>query len=153
VRDAKKFASTGGWGFALFDAEGMVHGEPDLEQSQACFACHQMVTNKSYVFSEAIAVPVAGRMTPDPHSAETAPPTAKTEAQTDTNDLFHWEDSGNLPDALQTYLRQFPRVRVVGNPIASHIFEGTFDEIKPTLSKEAAKREVPALIYDKKKGG
>ncbi len=37
VKDSKKYAATGGWGFARF-----VDGKPaDEAQHQTCFACHQ----------------------------------------------------------------------------------------------------------------
>jgi hypothetical protein len=48
VKDSKKYASTGGWGFGRF-----VNGMPvDLAQHQTCFACHQaLVKNHDYVFT------------------------------------------------------------------------------------------------------
>jgi len=37
VKDSKKYASTGGWGFAQFD-----HGKPASEAvHNTCFACHR----------------------------------------------------------------------------------------------------------------
>jgi hypothetical protein len=37
VKDSKKYAATGGWGFGRF-----INGQPvDLAQHQTCFACHQ----------------------------------------------------------------------------------------------------------------
>jgi hypothetical protein len=48
VKDSKKYASTGGWGFGRF-----VNGQPaDEAQHQTCFACHQArVQNHDYVFT------------------------------------------------------------------------------------------------------
>ncbi|MBT2333044.1 cytochrome P460 family protein [Variovorax paradoxus] len=48
VKDSKKYAATGGWGFGRF-----VNGKPvDLAQHQTCFACHQaLVKNHDYVFT------------------------------------------------------------------------------------------------------
>jgi len=48
VKDAKKYASTGGWGFGRF-----VDGQPvDEAQHRTCFACHQArVKNHDYVFT------------------------------------------------------------------------------------------------------
>lgn len=48
VKDSKKYASTGGWGFGRF-----INGKPvDLAQHQTCFACHQaLVKNHDYVFT------------------------------------------------------------------------------------------------------
>ncbi len=48
VKDSKKYAATGGWGFGRF-----IDGKPaDLAQHQTCFACHQaLVKNNDYVFT------------------------------------------------------------------------------------------------------
>ncbi|MEZ2129837.1 MULTISPECIES: cytochrome P460 family protein [unclassified Sinorhizobium] len=48
VKDSKKYASTGGWGFGRF-----VNGKPvDEAQHQTCFACHEArVKGRDYVFT------------------------------------------------------------------------------------------------------
>ncbi len=48
VKDSKRYASTGGWGFGRF-----VDGKPvDLAQHQTCFACHAArVPDRDYVFT------------------------------------------------------------------------------------------------------
>ncbi|MGY4493606.1 cytochrome P460 family protein [Pseudomonas sp. TE3610] len=48
VKDAKRYAATGGWGFGRF-----INGQPaDEAQHQTCFACHQAkVQNHDYVFT------------------------------------------------------------------------------------------------------
>ena len=48
VKDSKKYAATGGWGFGRF-----VNGKPaDLAQHQTCFACHQaLVKDHDFVFT------------------------------------------------------------------------------------------------------
>ncbi|MGP9812674.1 cytochrome P460 family protein [Rhodopseudomonas sp. NSM] len=48
VKDSRKFAGTGGWGFGRF-----VQGPPaDEAQHQTCFACHQArVVGHDYVFT------------------------------------------------------------------------------------------------------
>lgn len=47
VKDSKKFASTGGWGFAQFD-DGKAIDEATLG---ACFACHVPVEARDYIFT------------------------------------------------------------------------------------------------------
>lgn len=49
VKDSKKYASTGGWGFGRF-----INGKPaDEAQHQTCFACHQaLVKDRDYVFTK-----------------------------------------------------------------------------------------------------
>ena len=48
VKDSKKYAATGGWGFGRF-----INGKPvDQAQHETCFACHQaLVKNHDYVFT------------------------------------------------------------------------------------------------------
>lgn len=51
VKDAARFAGTGGWGF-----EGFAAGDPARpvvgdEAGEACFACHTEVASRDYVFS------------------------------------------------------------------------------------------------------
>jgi hypothetical protein len=48
VKDATKYASTGGWLYAQFD-----DGRPleDEKQLRACFVCHQAITDRDYVFT------------------------------------------------------------------------------------------------------
>jgi hypothetical protein len=48
VKDARRYASTGGWGFGRF-----INGVPaDIGQHRTCFACHQArVKNHDYVFT------------------------------------------------------------------------------------------------------
>ncbi len=47
VKDSKKYASTGGWGFAHFD-DGKTADEAVLN---TCFACHQAVKERDFVFT------------------------------------------------------------------------------------------------------
>lgn len=47
VKDSKKYAATGGWGFAHFN-----EGKPaDEKVHNTCFACHQAVTSCDFVFN------------------------------------------------------------------------------------------------------
>jgi Cytochrome P460 len=47
VKDSKKYAATGGWGFAQFD-----DGKPaDEAVLNTCFACHQAIKARDFVFT------------------------------------------------------------------------------------------------------
>ena len=47
VKDAKKYASTGGWGFAQFN-----DGKPaDESAHKTCFPCHATVRARDFVFN------------------------------------------------------------------------------------------------------
>lgn len=48
IKDAKKFASTGGWGYAQFN-----DGQPaDEAVHKACFPCHQGISARDFVFTQ-----------------------------------------------------------------------------------------------------
>jgi hypothetical protein len=47
VRDSKKYAQTGGWGYAQFD-----DGKPAAEaHMQSCYPCHQLIDSRNQVFT------------------------------------------------------------------------------------------------------
>ncbi|MGQ0722234.1 MAG: cytochrome P460 family protein [Candidatus Eiseniibacteriota bacterium] len=47
VKDSKKYAATGGWGFAQF-----TDGKPDDEAvHKTCFACHALAKDRDFVFT------------------------------------------------------------------------------------------------------
>jgi hypothetical protein len=47
VKDSRKYASTGGWGFAHFD-----DGKPaDEAMHNTCFSCHEIVKARDFVFN------------------------------------------------------------------------------------------------------
>ena len=48
VKDSKKYAATGGWGYAQFDKDGKPGPEADLKK---CFPCHQAITDRDFVFT------------------------------------------------------------------------------------------------------
>lgn len=48
VKDSKKYAATGGWGYAQFDKDGKPASESDLKK---CFPCHQAVKDRDFVFT------------------------------------------------------------------------------------------------------
>jgi hypothetical protein len=47
VKDSKKYAATGGWGYAHFD-DGKPAGAAFM---QSCFPCHQAIQSRDFVFS------------------------------------------------------------------------------------------------------
>jgi len=61
AKDSKRFADSGGWGYAVFDydaasdafAPGTLDGTPPQGNDAKCgFACHTIVKTKDYVFTE-----------------------------------------------------------------------------------------------------
>jgi hypothetical protein len=61
VKDSKRFADSGGWGYAVFDYDaasdtftpGTLTGDPPQGKDAKCgFACHTIVKSRDYVFTE-----------------------------------------------------------------------------------------------------
>ena len=50
VKDAKKYASTGGWGFQLWEG-GDANKPLVMDAAKQCFACHQPKKDQDYVYS------------------------------------------------------------------------------------------------------
>jgi hypothetical protein len=49
VKDSKKYASTGGWGFAQFDKDGK---PADEAHHKTCFPCHEPIKTRDLVFTQ-----------------------------------------------------------------------------------------------------
>lgn len=61
VKDAKRFADSGGWGYAAFKHDNasdtfkpvdLTAKAPQGNDAKCGFACHTIVKNRDYVFSE-----------------------------------------------------------------------------------------------------
>ena len=50
VKDSKRYAATGGWGFGSFDGDTL-ESQLNAADRQACFACHIPRKDHGYVFS------------------------------------------------------------------------------------------------------
>jgi hypothetical protein len=48
VKDSKKYAATGGWGYAQFDKDGKPGPESDLKK---CHPCHEGIKERDFVFT------------------------------------------------------------------------------------------------------
>lgn len=48
VKDSKKYAANGGWGYAQFDKDGKPGPEADLKK---CHPCHEAIKDRDFVFT------------------------------------------------------------------------------------------------------
>jgi len=48
VKDSKKYAATGGWGYSWFGQDGKPRPDSDMNQ---CFPCHQQIKDRDFVFT------------------------------------------------------------------------------------------------------
>jgi hypothetical protein len=48
VKDSKKYAATGGWGYSQFDKDHKPGPDSDMN---ACFPCHQAIKDRDFIFT------------------------------------------------------------------------------------------------------
>jgi len=49
VKDSKKYAATGGWGYAQFDKDGTPAAEAKMK---TCFPCHEPIKARDFIFTK-----------------------------------------------------------------------------------------------------
>lgn len=133
IRDSKKYASTDGWGYFLFDSLG----KPVKTDENACAACHRVVPERGFVFSQKVALAnLFEKQTP-----------LLPMAVSESNVLFENADLKSLPTNLKKYIPSGTdkKMRKLVQPWFKVAFEGTADEIRPLLTKEAVKSTKPAF--------
>jgi Cytochrome P460 len=52
VKDSKRYAETGGWGFESFQGDSQTERRLNAESRMACFKCHEPLKDRDFVFSE-----------------------------------------------------------------------------------------------------
>jgi hypothetical protein len=138
VRDAKKYQETDGWGYALFDADGKTFPGNPKTAVMACAACHRVVPDRQYVFSQYMELSPFKKKIPFMKTG------MEPRIQFETVNL------DALPKAVLAHLPpKTLQVRKLIGEISENLFQGTLDEIRPVLYKEAARMALPALLTDK----
>ena len=149
VRDKIKYAASGGWGFAYFPFQQPApvknpspvsipkHGQkplPEPDTKDACFACHQIVKDRGYVFS------FPARLKGDAPAISTNLVTPVVS--------FSTMDRKKLPEnirALIPSISQHVRILQPQTPDPDHlVYVGEF---RPILINEARRSDLPALFY------
>jgi hypothetical protein len=131
IFNKKRHSTTNGWGYALFDANGVTFPENPNSTMVACHSCHSIVANQGYVFS----VP----MNISSFSAE----------KVSSSEKLEFEDVllKDLPAIVRQKLPSgVTKVRMLKGPLRKSLFQGTLDEIRPTLSREVNRSGLPALL-------
>ena len=138
VKDAKKYKETDGWGYALFKGDGLTFpGEPK-PVILACHACHQLVPERGFVFSQP--ADLASLSTAMGKASPHLPPSAKGVS-------FETVSVEALPEQVRALLDpNVTQVRKLRSVITKHVFYGTLDEIRPTLLLENQKTDLPILL-------
>ena len=143
VRNKSRNAETGGWAYALFDVNGKTFPEDPIATAKACNACHQIVANRGAVFSQAF------QFSPNLKGAVFS----KNSSFQKLN--FAWIATTELDSEAQNLIdKKWKRIRQITNKdIRNNLFQGTLDEVRPSLEREAYEMKAPAILMstDKKK--
>lgn len=154
VKDSKKYPSTDGWGYALFDGEGRLFNEDLATKTQGCVACHRIVPERDFVFSRRMVLGQTNydqRMDPnlkvhsssDKKSKEISPPISPIS--------FKQVARTTLPQSVVSLLQKYDVAYAISGGLQNSIFSGTLDEIVPLLAKKASQLQAPTLLLANKK--
>jgi hypothetical protein len=124
VRNKDKSKSTDGWTYALFDSEGFTFPGNPKENTESCHACHKIASERDYIFSELAEFNNELKKTTAPH----------IDHHIKLKDILFYEiKKSSLPkELLGLNLNSVIFQKYVG-PLVSNNFQGTADEIIPTL--------------------
>ncbi len=144
VKNSTKYSTTDGWGYALFDINGKTFPEDHKTVAQSCHACHKIVENRGYVFSQPFEIAPFAKLN---HFVP-----SKGAQVIEFEDLKTSELPKNIISILP---KGISKIRSVKNKMLKEVvFQGTLDEIKPTLEREAYESQLSAAILissDKKR--
>ena len=133
VKNKNKYKDEGGWGFALFNNEGVTFPESPKTQVGACFACHAAVPERGFVFSE-----IMEQSSVKTHPLEKKQLPFKTISVT------------GLSEKIKKIIpKDFLDARVLEGEMREKMFQGTLEEIRPSLSLEASISKLPVILMNK----
>jgi hypothetical protein len=135
IRDKTKYAETDGWGYFLFDSAG----KAVKTDEKACAACHRIVPERGYVFSQK--VPLENLF----KAPETKLPPFAISAD---SVVFENAKLESLPKNFLKHISENKSLqgRKLVKPWLQASFEGTADEIRPLLTKEVLKSKKPSFF-------
>lgn len=135
VRNKKKYESTGGWGYALFDNNGQLFNEDPKNQSTACAACHAIVPERGFVFSRPMNVDFGSLLLP-------------TAAAKESTLKFEQKKTASFAKALRDEIpKGVTSISSLEGPLKKQSFSGTLDEIVPFLIESLKERGQTSTFY------
>ena len=135
VRDKKKHPESGGWAYAIFDSQGLTLNEDPVQQTQACVACHRIADSRGQVFSLPMNFQV-GQFSLFPSF------TGST-----TQFKFVKLNRSALPRFVKNKIpSRFKQIDSLQGDLQKHLFQGTFNEVRPLLALQAKNEKRPAIL-------
>jgi hypothetical protein len=139
VRDRKRFLSTDGWGYAIFEPSGKRMGDDPSSISAACAACHRIVPQRGFVFSQPWSIEL--ELDGGEHlKQETPSDFSGIQFETINVADLSTEIRANLPgDTVD--------VQALHHAMTRSFFIGTLDEVRPLLTRQAIRTGQPSLFW------
>jgi hypothetical protein len=135
VKDRKRYPDADGWGYAIFDAEGLAFPSDTKSTVASCVSCHRVVASRGFVFSR---LPTAFKSPPPPAAPEKK---AFVFKDADLEDIS--------PLVVQNASLSTSRVRLLEGEFTDSQFSGTYYELLPILIEETHRTHLPALLIAK----
>lgn len=125
VKNSKKYQETNGWGYALFDSDGGLFPGEVKTVSNSCHACHKLVPERDYVFSEAI------EFSPLIKKAQTTYQIEKNMSHL----KFAIVEKKEFINRLKKHMAitNLKKISYIDGDIRNFFFGGTLDEVTPAL--------------------
>lgn len=140
VKNKNIHKETDGWGYALFDSSGKTFAGNPKYVTQSCHACHQIVKQKGFIFSDEIQKNVQ-------YLPLKIPQKKLSEPMLKLTPKFKSQAIAALPSKIRTMLLPgVKNVSVVTGDLTKYLFAGTLNEIQPFLAKESLESKRPAML-------
>lgn len=138
VKDTKKYPSTNGWGYALFSSDGSIIDNNFKTVTQSCHACHKIVPEKDYVFSEIIETSPLIKNIKKTYSLE------KNISKINFVKILENQFKGSLKKYSEEM--GLKKIYIVSGPLRNFFFGGTLDEITPALIRQLVNTETASAF-------
>ena len=134
VKNSKKYTDTDGWGYALFQSNGDLFEGDVKTVTQSCHACHKLVPERDFVFSEPIEV------SPLVKEAQSVFKSQKNNSPIRFSKL----EKKDFSPFLISQIVALESVEIIDGSIREYYFGGTLDEVTPLLIDHVLKTKAAA---------
>lgn len=136
VKNLKKYPDTDGWGYGLFDSDGGLFPGEVKTVTNSCHACHKLVPERDFVFSEAIEFSPLIKKVHETYTIE------KNKGHL----RFATIQKKEFINRLKLYFNgiKMNSISYIDGDIRNFFFGGTLDEVTPALIKHAFDTKTPS---------
>ncbi len=139
LKDNKKFKTTDGWGYALFNSKGKLFSGDEKDSSNACAACHRAVPERDFVFSRAI------QLDPSEPPFPQFPNTKNSAFKFSTKKISSFDK--NFIEHFAIGPKEETDILFLEGDIQKHGFSGTLSEVTPLLIEQSKKTFLPSTLF------